>query len=488
MLYAALFYSQVTAFGPGNSAAILLCLSGVLGGLSTLHGRGEGKALPQVQGLLAAVITALALFKLGGAAQQLWGFALASSVFGLLGLWLKRPSMERYGLALGAMAAVIFLGHPAEAEAMKVAMGAGLAYLGVSGYLLAALGGEDEAGGDVAAFRFYGGLFFLLLALWTWFEPPAFAVSAMTLALGLEWLSRRLEAPAFFQQAVLVEAGVGLYSFLIDYGANLPVAGPLTPRLLVMAALGSAYAYLLFACEAPEGSFLGVKHSDWRRMSAWFMSGVLAFGVYCEHRFGPRVRLPMWAASALALLALGRRRGIAGSDLRVQGYLLICGTAGEAVLSYLVRPQALLGTLGGLETSIFAAASLALLAPLAWPAWAETPSERTEELAAAHLCSSLSLGLLAAFIYKEAAGTMVTLGWSLLGVAFVLAGLALRRQALRLPGVLLLVLCVLKALFQDLTGLILPYRVLSYMVLGGLLVLASYLYVRLSREADSDAV
>ena len=54
--------------------------------------------------------------------------------------------------------------------------------------------------------------------------------------------------------------------------------------------------------------------------------------------------------------------------------------------------------------------------------------------------------------------------------------------------VLLLVLCVLKALFQDLTGLILPYRVLSYMVLGGLLVLASYLYVRLSREADSDAV
>ncbi|MEK7746770.1 MAG: DUF2339 domain-containing protein, partial [Elusimicrobiota bacterium] len=487
VLYAALFYSQVGAFGPGNAVAVLLCLAGVLGGLSSLTGRGEGKALPQVQGLLSAAVTALALAKLDGPAQQLWGFALASTVFGLMGLWLKRPSMERYGLAMAGLAALVHIGHPLEAESMKLAMGAGLAYLGVSGYALAAIGGGGSKTPDIAGLRFYGGLGFLLMALWTWFEPPAFAVSAMTLALALEWSSRRLKAEALFQQAVLVEVGVGLYSFLIDYGANQSLLGPLSPRLLVTAALGSAYAYLLFASEAPEGSFLGVKHSDWRRMCAWLMSGVLAFGVYSEHRFGPRVRLPMWAASALAMLALGRRRGLAGNDLRLQGYLLICGTAAEAVLSYLVRSQALLGTLGWLETAIYAAASLALLAPLAWPAWAETPSERTEELAAAHLCSCLSLGLLAAFIYKEAAGTIVTLGWSLLGVAFVLAGLALRRQALRLPGVALLVLCVLKALFQDLTGLILPYRVLSYMVLGGVLVLASYLYVRLSAEADCDA-
>jgi len=68
--------------------------------------------------------------------------------------------------------------------------------------------------------------------------------------------------------------------------------------------------------------------------------------------------------------------------------------------------------------------------------------------------------------------------------AYVAAGLALRRQALRLPAVGLLTLCLLKALFRDLSGLPVPERVLCYTVLGGVLVLSSYLYVRLSRETD----
>ena len=77
-------------------------------------------------------------------------------------------------------------------------------------------------------------------------------------------------------------------------------------------------------------------------------------------------------------------------------------------------------------------------------------------------------------------------GWTLLGVSYLLPGLVLRKQELRIPGLALLILCVLKALFMDLTGLELPYRVLSYTVLGALLVLSSYGYVRLEGALDAE--
>ena len=87
---------------------------------------------------------------------------------------------------------------------------------------------------------------------------------------------------------------------------------------------------------------------------------------------------------------------------------------------------------------------------------------------------------------QQAAGAYITLGWSLVGVSYLVAGLGLRKRALRLPGLGLLGLCVMKALFVDLTALELPYRVLSYTVLGALLLLSSYLYVRSTDQEDSD--
>jgi len=76
------------------------------------------------------------------------------------------------------------------------------------------------------------------------------------------------------------------------------------------------------------------------------------------------------------------------------------------------------------------------------------------------------------------------LGWTLLGMGYLLPGLFSGRTPLRLPGLALLGVCVLKALFRDLTGLALPHRVLSYGVLGVLLVLSSFLYVRLTKKEE----
>ncbi|MFH1724907.1 MAG: DUF2339 domain-containing protein [Elusimicrobiota bacterium] len=487
ILYAAFAYAQLSVYEPAHPAAALLGLSAVLGVLSSLRGESQERtALSSVQGLLAATITALALLRLGTLYEQFWGFALAASVFGSAGLWLRRESFEKYGLAMAAAAALLYLAHLPAIEGVKLPVGAALAYLGFAGYALAAAGRRaGRTSTWVSGCWLYSGLFFLLLALWTWLEPPAFAVAAIMLAVGIEYAAASLRSPVLFQQALLVELFVGCYSFVIDYGLNLPVAGAVTSRGLVAGSLTASYAFLIFGMKTPEGSFLGFAYREWRRALVALMLAVASFGVY--HEFGPRMRLPIWGISALLLLALGRRRGRFGEDLRAHGYLLTLGTAAEGILSYLVYPASLLRPIGPRETAIFAGSSLLLLWPLLWPAWGETDAERTEESAAAHLFSILSATLLTLFIAKESVGTHITLRWTLVGVSYLISGLLLRRQALRLPGLALLGLCVMKALFMDLTGLALPYRVLSYTVLGGLLVVSSYIYVRITQWEDADA-
>jgi len=196
--------------------------------------------------------------------------------------------------------------------------------------------------------------------------------------------------------------------------------------------------------------------------------------------------------AALTLLAAGRSRLPQGravaADLRAQAYLFALAAAAEGVWTYLLFPPAGFSPADRAATLVYWGSSLALLLPLAWLPWAETEPERFEELAAQHLFALLSLALPALYIAKQADGTHMTLSWTLLGSAYLVAGLITRRRALRLPGLGLAGLCVAKALFVDLTGLELPYRVLSYTSLGALLVLSSYLYVQLTGKEDSDEI
>ncbi|OGR56731.1 MAG: hypothetical protein A2X36_02860 [Elusimicrobia bacterium GWA2_69_24] len=490
VVYAAVFYGQTSAYQPLHGAAGLLALGGMLTALSALRGKGDGgSALQHVQAFLGAAVTALAVFQLDGMAERYWGFALAASVLGTLGLWLDRRSFERYALAFMGLGLLHHWGCmgslPAESRLTAVLS---LGYLGAAGYALAGL--RQRAGRAatwISGVWLYGGLAAILAALWLQFQPAAFAVSVFVLALILEWAAMEAGAEPLRQQAVLLEAAAGLYCFCIDYGSNLPVLGPVTPRLLVTASAVVTYGAALACCRRPEGVFLGVAGSDWRRSSAWFAAGIAAFGAYNE--FGPRLRLPLWGLGALALLLLGRRReeeglGVAAADFRLQAYLLVLATAAEGVLSYLVYPASLLGTLGARETAIFWCSSLILAAPVFWPAWAKTPAEEAEERSARYVFAALSLILPALFIAKEADGAWITLGWTLLGMGYLLPGLFSGRTPLRLPGLALLGVCVLKALFRDLTGLALPHRVLSYGVLGVLLVLSSFLYVRLTKKEE----
>jgi uncharacterized membrane protein len=82
----------------------------------------------------------------------------------------------------------------------------------------------------------------------------------------------------------------------------------------------------------------------------------------------------------------------------------------------------------------------------------------------------------------EVAGLSVL--WSLFAVALMTIGVWFRRKAYRLSAIVLLFATVLKVLAYDTAEVSTPYRILSCMVLGAILVVVSFLYYRFSERVS----
>ena len=70
----------------------------------------------------------------------------------------------------------------------------------------------------------------------------------------------------------------------------------------------------------------------------------------------------------------------------------------------------------------------------------------------------------------------------LTAVGLMLIGVWMRRKAYRLSAIVLLIVTVLKVLAYDTAEVSTPYRILSCLVLGGMLVAVSFLYYRFSER------
>ena len=80
----------------------------------------------------------------------------------------------------------------------------------------------------------------------------------------------------------------------------------------------------------------------------------------------------------------------------------------------------------------------------------------------------------------EVAGISVL--WTLFAVGLMLIGVWMRRKAYRLSAIGLLIVTVLKVLAYDTAEVSTPYRILSCLVLGAMLVAISFLYYRFSER------
>src|ERR1019366_3887930 len=92
--------------------------------------------------------------------------------------------------------------------------------------------------------------------------------------------------------------------------------------------------------------------------------------------------------------------------------------------------------------------------------------------------SLLATFLLGALIFHEVTGSVLSVAWGVEAVALLAAGFALRDRVLRLSGLALFLICTLKLFFWDLRNLDTLPRIVSFIVLGLLLVAVSWVYTR----------
>jgi uncharacterized membrane protein len=102
------------------------------------------------------------------------------------------------------------------------------------------------------------------------------------------------------------------------------------------------------------------------------------------------------------------------------------------------------------------------------------PQERPARL----FYSLLSTGLATALLFQEVSGSMLTVAWGIEGAVLLGLGFLLRDRTFRLSGLVLFLVCVGKLFAYDLRALETLYRILSFFVLGVILVGVSWLYTR----------
>jgi uncharacterized membrane protein len=86
--------------------------------------------------------------------------------------------------------------------------------------------------------------------------------------------------------------------------------------------------------------------------------------------------------------------------------------------------------------------------------------------------------LLAALLYYEVSARFLTIAWALEGVMLLAVGFPARERILRLFGLALLLACIVKVFAYDLRELETLFRILSFIVLGLLLLGVSLIYTR----------
>jgi phage shock protein PspC (stress-responsive transcriptional regulator) len=313
------------------------------------------------------------------------------------------------------------------------------------------------------AFAAMGSLF-ALLTLWMVLPGSPTALAWTVLALAWIQLGLALNTPSFrwIGNVILMAAYVRLL------GVNLlEVEETDRIHLLVIALPILAVLYYVFGLlkrlPATEEQTLA-------RIYTWLAAIVALRVVYLE--FNPFFVASGWAGLAVIFLVAGLRTRLI--DFRGQSY---CVTL-LALLRCLSFNFASSGS-SSMAPRIFASSlciALFFVAQALIPRNAGSPAET--ERHARTFFSVIATLLLTGLLYNEVSGSLLTLAWGFEGVAFLGAGFPLRERILRLEGLGLLLLCILKLFLYDLRNLETIYRILTFVALGLILLGVSWIYTR----------
>ena len=374
---------------------------------------------------------------------------------------------------LGALHVAFFTVLPPHAivltgERIAIAAAALLAYA-FAARLFFAESRHPSVSRNAAYLASAGGSLFTLIEIWALVGPLAVAPLWAALALALVGIGLRLDLPGLRLQGHAV-AAAGFFR-LCD--TNLPVATSIF--FLSDRVCSGVIVIAAHYTEWWRQSRANQQLQPWERhvRRAYLYTAAFLIAALLHLELPPQFVAPAWAAFTLALLIAGVRWNL--SDLRYQSYALAVLAFTRTMdvefhSSHLFASQLQRVAAGaGVIACLFATQ---LFCPRKSQEHPPTPGNP-------RLCLSLLTTVLTtAFLFHEVTGSMLTVAWGIQGAFLLGAGFPLRDRVLRLSGLAVFVLCIGKLFFYDLSALDTLYRILSFFVLGVILVAVSWIYTR----------
>jgi hypothetical protein len=294
---------------------------------------------------------------------------------------------------------------------------------------------------------------FLLAGMWMVLPEPAVAMVWAVLALAWVEAGIAIGVPSFRwigNTTLLLVAGQAVTQNL-GYEQRF---GVVSQRLLTVAPVIPAFYYL--TRRAVEAL--------WSRVHLW-VGGGLVF-LLLDAELGSVANVAGWALFSLVLLAAGVRAGVI--DLRLQSYVVAVAAALSCLANvffgdWLSRGMAVRWATVSLVVAAFYVAGFVARSLPQRIGW---------------LFSLLATALTSLVLFCEVSGGLLTVAWGFQGLALLILGFPLRERILRLQGLALLLVCILKLFLYDLRNLETMHRILSFISLGLILLTVSWIYAR----------
>jgi hypothetical protein len=191
--------------------------------------------------------------------------------------------------------------------------------------------------------------------------------------------------------------------------------------------------------------------------------------VLLRFELGRSMAVVGWALFGLAVYRTGLVKNI--GDLRWQSYAIAILAFWRCWNTNFYIPESLAGISGRVATAALVIASF-------YAAQLLSPREPQNERFARTFFSLLASVLLAVLLFYQVSGSLLTTAWGIEAVALIAAGFPLRDRLQRLSGLFLFLVCVLKLFLYDLRQLETINRILSFIILGVILVSVSWVYTR----------
>jgi hypothetical protein len=422
-----------------------------------------------VPGMWTAVVWAVLVLLLDLAAQRL-----------------SQPSLAIQGNLIAAAAVVRLLTlnmfSPGPSSEMWHGLSLRLVTVGATALLLYAAapfarGADQGQPGVWSAFtQAYTWVASVLLGLLLWMELPALdvALAWMTMGILLVEIGLQLRADFLRWQGYAALAA----SFPMLFAVNLDLFnpfGPARPHLSTVFPLVAGYYYTDWRLRRSSGSMPNLQ----RHATVFAYGGTITLAAFLYFEVMPSWVAAAWAGFAITLLAAswGQKR----CDLLHQSFLMVAAVAFRVLTYNFLAPRnpylpffaSRQYYAGVAVVLLFAGLPIAFALRKSGFQSQFPPDNRPEQV-----FFFVPFGLLTALIGWVASRGQLTLSWGIEGVVVFLFAVLVGERSFRLAGVGLLLTCVVKIFLVDVWGLDPQSRYITLIVLGGALLLVSFLYTR----------